>query len=360
MPRGQKGGSVGQSRPSASRRLRWASRALCASHESRPSHTSSAPPASCAPSSAGESGAGSGGVTRECAGGAAVDGSGAGSGRVTGGSSAEAAAHPNAAGGDSVRPGKRCLSMARRTVSTRSACVIVAARAAAPACAAAASAAACSRSMRSLSALSMRLSARARRARSSVATGSSRAPSSAMVRSASVRRVSIAMRALSPSARGSRGRVPIPRQSDRSRAAGRSGRPCARPSGPRRVAHARSVVRARSKANDRRRAHGPAPRSRPGWRRPRSLRQRRPGLRPATARPMSPAHRAHGVPLVVALPHGAMLLRMARHVHRTMVRGGRASLKGLGRDTESRASLRHAFPGSVWSGLGFTLRCQQI
>ena len=79
-----------------------------------------------------------------------------------------------------------------------------AARAAGMTCAAAGSATTCSRSMRSLSALSIRLSARARRPRSSVGTGSSRAPSSAMVRSASVRRVSIAMRALSPSARGSR------------------------------------------------------------------------------------------------------------------------------------------------------------
>ena len=91
---GQKGGSVGQRRPSASRRLSSASRALCASHESRAlrashisgtlrgSHTSGAP------SSAGESGAGSGGVTREFAGGAAAGGSGArlrqGDGRVLG------------------------------------------------------------------------------------------------------------------------------------------------------------------------------------------------------------------------------------------------------------------------------------
>ena len=102
------------------------------------------------------------------------------SGGVTGESSAEAAAHPNAGGGGSVRPGKNCPSKTRRTVSTRSACVILAARAAGPACAAA-SAFACSRSMRSLSALSMRWSASARRARSSVATGSARWPSSAIV-----------------------------------------------------------------------------------------------------------------------------------------------------------------------------------
>ena len=168
---GQKGGSVGQRRPSASRRLSSVSRALCASHVSRAprgSHVTGALRASHtsgAPSSAGESGAGSGWVTRECAGGAALGGSGADFGRVTGESSAEAAAHPNAAGGDSVRPGKRCPSMARRTVSTRSACVILAARAAAPACASAGSTAACSRSMRSLSALSMRWSASARRPR---------------------------------------------------------------------------------------------------------------------------------------------------------------------------------------------------
>ena len=208
MPRGRREGRsarVGLPPPAVSGRHP----APCArpmNRAPRASHTSGAPPASptCAPSSAGESGAGSGGVTREFAGGAAAGGSGAGSGGVTGESSAEAAAHPNAAGGGSVRPGKRCPSMARRTVSTRSACVILAARAAAPSCAAAASAAACSRSMRSLSALSMRRSARARRPRSSVGTGSSRAPSSAIVRSASVRRVSIAMRALSPSAPGSR------------------------------------------------------------------------------------------------------------------------------------------------------------
>ena len=167
---GQKGGSVGQSRLSASRRLSSASRALCASHVSRApraSHTSGAPPASptsCAPSSAGGSGAGSGGVTGESAGEAA----------------GEAAAHPDAGGGGSVRPGKRCPSRARRTVSTRSACVILAARAAGPACAAA-SAIVCSRSIRSLSALSMRWSARARRARSSVGTGSVRWLRSAIV-----------------------------------------------------------------------------------------------------------------------------------------------------------------------------------
>ena len=57
---------------------------------------------------------------------------------------------------------------------------------------------------RSLSAASMRWSASARRARSSVATGSVRWLRSAIVRSASVRRVSIAMRALRPSAPGSR------------------------------------------------------------------------------------------------------------------------------------------------------------
>ena len=210
IPRGRREGRSARVGLPPPRRLSSASRALCASHESRTprgSHTSGAPPASpttCAPSSAGESGAGSGGVTRECARGAAVGGSGADFGRVTGESSAEAAAHPNAGGGGSVRPGKRCPSMARRTVSTRSAWVMLAARAAAPSCAAAASAIVCSRSMRSLSALSIRLSASARRPRSSVGTGSSRAPSSAIVRSASVRRVSIAMRALSPSARGSR------------------------------------------------------------------------------------------------------------------------------------------------------------
>ena len=159
---------------------------------------------------------------------------------------------------------------ARRTVSTRSACVILAARAAGPACAAA-SAIACSRSTRSLSALSMRWSASARRARSSVGTGSDARFQPRLgqrAASASVRRVSIAMRALSPSARGSRVRSHSSAKRTVSRC--RQIRPSAcarrRPSGPRRVAHARSVVRAGSKANGRRppRARTRS-RSRPWW-----------------------------------------------------------------------------------------------
>ena len=253
---GQKGGSVGQSRPSASRRLRWASRAIRASPicgAMRVSHTSGAP------SSAGESGAGSGGVTREFAGGAAAGGSGAGFGRVTGESSAEAAAHPNAGCGGSVHPGKRCPSMARRTVSTRSACVILAARAAGPACAAAASAAV-------LLALDAELvgafdaveregeAAEVLRrhrllARAELGHGAERQRSQGLDRDEGAK----------PLGAGVAVRVPIPRQSDRSRAAGQI-RPSTRSAS---AALVGSRTRAASCARDQIRigrcpAHGPA------------------------------------------------------------------------------------------------------
>ena len=166
-------------------------------------------------------------------------------------------------------------------------------------------------------------------------TGSSRAPSSAIVRSASVRRVSIAMRALSPSAPGSRVRShsSAKRSVSRCRQIRPSMRSAQRPSAGR----ARAQRRARTPRHDL--VDGGAALDRCGHGVLDRAQQRL--VRRALAL------RAHGVPLVVALHHGAMLLRMPRHVHRTMVRGG-------------RASLRHAFPGSVWSGLGFALRCPQI
>ena len=78
--------------PSSALRASHISGALCAS------------PTSCAPSSAGESGAGSGGVTREFAGGAAAGGSGAGIRRGDGSVLGRGGGPPGA--GAPVRPGK--------------------------------------------------------------------------------------------------------------------------------------------------------------------------------------------------------------------------------------------------------------
>ena len=288
---GQKGGSVGQSRPSASRRLSSASRALCASHVSRtPRVTYIRRPAGVphigAPSSAGESGGGSGGVTRECAGGAAVGGSGAGFGGVTGESSAEAAAHPECrrrrvcapreevplkSPADGLDPfGMRHTGRARGQPGVRGGgigCRLLALDAEPVGAFDAVERereAAEVLGRHRLLALA-KLGHRAERQRSQGLDRDERAAplgaGLACAAHSSAKRTVSRCRQIRPSMRSAQ-----------------------RPSSGR---HARSVVRAGSKANDRRRAHEPAPRSRPWWRRPRWLRQRRPGLRPAAARPMS-------------------------------------------------------------------------